>query len=287
MIGPLAALRTDPSGFSAAETRIAQMITANPQIVVERTITDLAALCETSPATIARFAQTLGFSGYRQFRLEMVQELSREEAGRERFGLDHDDILLEDSAERVASKIAFQEMRAIEQTAHAVRASQIDAAAVAISTASRVDLLGVGASTLAATDLHQKLQRIGHPAWHSSDVHLALVQAAQRSAGDVVVGFSHSGTTREVTGPMALAHSGGALTIAVTNVHESPITHHADIVLLTHARESPFRIGATSSRIAQLTLVDILFTRIVQKGGDKTRDVLRRTRNALGEHSRA
>jgi len=45
----------------------------------------------------------------------------------------------------------------------------------------------------------------------------------------------------------------------VTNFPWSPITEVADFVLITVARETAFRSGAMTSRIAQLTVVDCLF----------------------------
>ncbi|MFE6997721.1 MurR/RpiR family transcriptional regulator [Microbacterium sp. NPDC057659] len=285
MTDPLAALRVDPSGLSAAEARLAQRIAADPTIVVDLAITDLAVLCETSPATVARFAQTLGFSGYRQFRMEVAQAVSREQADRERFGIDDEDILADDDAGSVASKIAYQEMRAIEQTAHGLDPRQVDEIAALIGAATRTDVFAMGASALAAVDLYLKLVRIGHTAWHGSDVHLALVQAAQRGPGDVVVGISHSGTTREVIEPMEIARAAGATTVAITNAPDSAITHRADHVLLTKARESPFRIGAMGSRIAQLAVIDILFTRVVQAHGDSVRTALQRTREVIETHN--
>ncbi|MGF3057297.1 MurR/RpiR family transcriptional regulator [Microbacterium sp. YY-01] len=285
MNDPLAALRIDPSGLSAAESRLAKKIMADPTIVIDLTITDLAVLGETSPATVARFAQTLGFSGYRQFRLEVAQALSREQAERERFGLEEDGVLIDDSAAEVASKIAYQEMRAIEQTAQGLDSDDIDACARLLGSAQHIDVFGVGASALAAADLHLKLTRIGLAAWHSVDVHLALVQAAHRGASDVAVGITHSGMTPEVIEPLQLARSRGVRTIVISNAPGSPATAHADYVLVTKARESAFRIGAMSSRIAQLAVIDILFTRIVQKHSGGSREELQRTRRAIDQHT--
>ena len=45
----------------------------------------------------------------------------------------------------------------------------------------------------------------------------------------------------------------------MTNFPCSPITEVADLVLITVARETAFRSGAMTSRIAQLTVVDCLF----------------------------
>ncbi|WP_417555411.1 MurR/RpiR family transcriptional regulator [Microbacterium sp.] len=287
MTDPLAALRLDPAGVSAAEARLLRRITADPTIVVDLSITDLAVLCETSAATIARFAQKLGFTGYRQFRFELAQALSRERGDRDRRGLDEDDVLAEDDVQSVIAKVAYQETRAIEQTAQAIDGAEIDAVAALVSSAARTDIFGIGASMLAAMDLHLKLVRIGAPAWCVPDVHLALVQAATRGPGDVVIGISHSGATHEVVELLRLARAGGATTVALTNVPDSPLTEHADHVLCTVARESRFRIGAMSSRTAQLVVIDMVFTRIVQSSGDSARDMLRRTREVIRGHNDA
>jgi len=63
----------------------------------------------------------------------------------------------------------------------------------------------------------------------------------------------------------------------VTNFPWSPITEVADFVLLTAARETAFRSGAMTSRIAQLTVVDCLFVTLAQQDLPGTRTALERT----------
>jgi DNA-binding MurR/RpiR family transcriptional regulator len=73
------------------------------------------------------------------------------------------------------------------------------------------------------------------------------------------------------------ARSHGATSAAVTNFPWSPITEVADFVLITAARETAFRSGATTSRIAQLTVVDCLFVTLAQQDLPGTRVALERT----------
>ena len=73
------------------------------------------------------------------------------------------------------------------------------------------------------------------------------------------------------------ARDHGATTIAVTNFPWSPITEVADYVLLTAARETAFRSGAMTSRIAQLTVVDCLFITLAQQDLPTTRQALEKT----------
>jgi DNA-binding MurR/RpiR family transcriptional regulator len=76
---------------------------------------------------------------------------------------------------------------------------------------------------------------------------------------------------------LKLAQDNGAVTAAVTNFPWSPITEAADFVLLTAARETAFRSGAMTSRIAQLTVVDCLFVVLAQRDLPATQAALERT----------
>ncbi len=270
--------------LSSSEARVAEAIIADPGIVVDLTITDLARLCGTSLSTVARFCQTLGYSGYREFRMEVASAISREAAERDRFGLADSDISPDDAAADVVAKIAFHEVLAIEQTVQGLDVEVLDRVVDAIAGARHVDLYGFGASGLTAQDLQQKLARIGISASCSVDVHLALVTAALRKPGDVAIGISHSGLTSETIHALTVARDAGAMTVALTNSPDSPITEVADAVLTTQARESPYRMGAMSSRIAQLAVVDFVFVRVAQRRHEDVADPLRRTFEVTASH---
>jgi DNA-binding MurR/RpiR family transcriptional regulator len=280
----LSTVRQSLPRLSSSEARVAEAIIADPTIVVDLTITDLAQLCGTSLSTVARFCQTLGYTGYREFRMEVASALSREAAERDRFGLADADISPDDSAADVVAKIAFHEVLAIEQTAQGLDVEVFDRVVDGIAGAAHVDLYGFGASGLTAQDLQQKLARIGISAFCSVDVHLALVSAALRKPGDVAIGISHSGLTSETIHALGVAREAGATTVAITNSPESPITEVADAVLTTQARESLYRMGAMSSRIAQLALVDFLFVRVAQRRHEDVAAPLRRTFEVTASH---
>lgn len=280
----LSTVRQSLPRLSSSEARVAEAIIADPTIVVDLTITDLAQLCGTSLSTVARFCQTLGYTGYREFRMEVASALSREAAERDRFGLADADISPDDSAADVVAKIAFHEVLAIEQTAQGLDVEVFDRVVDAIAGATHVDLYGFGASGLTAQDLQQKLARIGISAFCSVDVHLALVSAALRKPGNVAIGISHSGLTSETIHALSVAREAGATTVAITNSPESPITEVADAVLTTQARESLYRMGAMSSRIAQLALVDFLFVRVAQRRHEDVAAPLRRTFEVTASH---
>lgn len=276
----LALIRRSVPRLSAAEGRVAETILGDPTLVVDLAINDLAKLCRTSLSTVARFAQSLGFSGYRELRVAVARAVTLAQAQQARFSLDNTAIDQDDEPSVVAAKIAAQEIDAIEKTALGLDGPTLDRVARAVVAARHIDILGQAASSLTAQDLQQKLVRIGCSASHSPDPHLALTTASLRTKDDVVIAVSHGGETAETVCAFEVARDAGALAVAITSVNDSTLALAADVVLLTHASESPFRMAAMSSRIAQLALVDILFVRVVQHRGEPVAIPLQLTRDA-------
>ena len=182
-----------------------------------------------------------------------------------------------DSLAEVVAKVTHADARAIEETGAALDLAQLAAAVTAVAGARRVDIYGTGASALVGQDLQLKLHRIGLVAFVWSQYHQALTAAALVGPGDVAIGISHTGMTAEVVDALRVALERGATTIGVTNFAGSAIAQQAMLVLTTAAREPTFRSGAMSSRIAQLAVVDCLFTGVAQRSYDQAVQALEST----------
>lgn len=278
------ALRQRMPALSKSERRIAELVMEEPALVVESTITQLAERCGTSPASVARFCRAAGFGGYKEFRIAIAAANSREAAAREIFRVADAEIDAGDSALDVVTKVAYQEARAIEETARSLDLEALDAVVAAVRAAPRIDVFGAGSSGLTAQDLQQKLHRIGIPSFCWADPHLALTSFALTGPGSVAIVISHSGQTLETNQMLALAHEHGATTVAITNYPDAPMGANADLVLATSARESRYRTGAMSSRLAQMAIVDFLVVRLLQGDFDRASALLRRTYDAVQAH---
>ncbi|WP_154793358.1 MurR/RpiR family transcriptional regulator [Occultella kanbiaonis] len=260
--------------------RVAEYVLEDPRRAARTTITDLSAASGVSQTTVMRLCHELGLAGYREFRLALAAETGRSDAAAER-ELRTGDIAEGDDLASVIAKIAYADARAVEDTARSLSVPELEAVVEAIVTAGRVDIYGVGASGTVATDLQQKLHRIGRVAFAHADAHLALTSAALLGERDVAIGISHTGTTIDTVEALRLAGARGATTVALTNAPGSPIARLADRVLLTAARETTFRSGATASRLAQLTVVDCVFVAIAQRTYDASQAALEVTRAAV------
>lgn len=274
-------IQSQVESYPPSMQRIASIILERPQVVLELTISEIARLCHTSETSIVRFARTLGFSGYAPMRLQMAADLAAETA---QFGSEAaygSDIGPTDTLSDMVSKISSSELFGIQETAANLDIDSLQRVIDQIVAARKVVLFGVAASNAGAQDLTHKLLRIGHIALSFEDAHDAVVSAALLDPGDVAIGFSHSGRTRETVELLRVAHKRGASTIAVTNAGGSPITEHAEITLRTAVRETTFRSGAMASRIAQLTLVDYIFVGVARASYDRSVEALKKTHESI------
>ena len=248
-----------------AEQRVAEAVLSDPAGVSESSITTVARRCQTSETTVLRFCRAIGLNGYPELRIALARAAQWEETDHSAGATITGQISATDSLADVVAKITHADARAIEETGSSVDLGALERAVDAVVGAGRVDIYGIGASALVGADLHQKLHRIGLVSFAWSDPHLALTAAAVLRPGDVAVGVSHTGTTIDTVDALRVARARGATTIALTNFDRSPLVAEADLTLLTAARETTFRSGAMSSRIAQLALIDCLFAGVAQR----------------------
>ena len=267
------------STLTPSLARVATAVRDDPQLVLVKTINQLADDCDTSVASVVRFCQAIGLNGYAQLRMELAGELGKESAqfGSMAFGAD---ISQSDTLIEGAAKIAQLEILAIDESISRLDYGRLADAVDAIDGAERILLYGVGASQFVAQDLGHKLMRIGRTAFALSDPHVALAAAALPIPGTVALGFSHLGETRETCDFLRTATENGAATVGLTGVKGSTLDRLVDIALFTEVRETTFRAAAMVSRIAQLAVVDCLFVGVAQRRYPDTVEALRRTREA-------
>lgn len=277
----LVRLRQALPGLRPSERRLAEAALGDPAGTAALTITELAAREESSTATVNRLCRSLGFTGYKPFRLALARAAAHETGRRVEFGVSEGDIDPADTMHDVVRKLAYQEARAIEETAERLDLEQLARVVAAISAAPVVDAYGSASSGLAAQDLQQKLRRIGYQVNAWADPHLALTSAAVLPADAVAIAFSHSGETEEAISSLRTAAARGAFTVAVTNFPDSSLARLADATLATVSRETRFRYGATSSRMAQLVVVDAIFLGVAHERPEEVTASLAATLDAV------
>ncbi len=260
-----------------AERRVGRALLADASGAPEETIDQLAGRAGTSAATVTRFCRTIGLSGFRQLRTQLAI------ASEKRDGIDTlvgSDLGGDDDLAGVVVKFALTDARAIHDTIAQLDLAQLADIIGKLRKARRIDLYGAGASYLVALDLQQKLCRIGRVAYAWSDTHMARTGAAILRPGDVAIAFSKSGETPETIRPLRVAKEHGAHTIAVTSYPRSAIARVANTVMCTASDEVPLPSAPTSSRMAQLAIVDCVFAGLAHSTLGECRVALSETYHA-------
>ncbi|MGP4100908.1 MurR/RpiR family transcriptional regulator [Nonomuraea sp. KM90] len=270
-------IRAAMPALRPSERRIAEVFTGDPAAVANLSIAELAARCETSTTSVVRFYRRMGYAHYMDFRIDLTRAVAREEHARSSLPEVSGDIDRNDSLEGIVSKVAMNETLSIADTARSLDMEALGEAVLLLLAARRIDTFGVGASALVGLDLQQKLSRIGRTAINWHDSHSAWTSAATLKYGCVAVAVSHTGATVDTVEFLSIARKSGAATVAITNFSDSPLARTADVTLTTAARETKFRSGALGSRIAQLMVVDCLFTAVAQASYDESMEALRNT----------
>ena len=264
-----------------AQKKVADFVLKHPEKAASSTISELSKAVGISTASVVRFCEDIEFSSFTAFRLAVSVASEQRRVARETFSIDKDEIDPNDSMQEVVAKTVFHEVEAIQQTGSNLDLKTLEKVVGLITKAKRIELFGLGSSSLATQDLRQKLHRIGLFAFDSPDNHQAITSSALMNPGDVGIVFSHSGVTPETLEVLQIMKRSGAKTVAVTNFPESVISRNADFRLTTVAKETRYRSGAMSSRIAQLALVDFLFVRIMQLRLESAELLLQRTYEAV------
>ncbi|MBQ9860573.1 MAG: MurR/RpiR family transcriptional regulator [Clostridia bacterium] len=256
------------------EKRIADYILQNTQSILGLSINDLADRCGSGDATVVRFSRRLGFSGYQAMKIGIAAEFGSTSAV-------DSSISREDSCFDIYRKRMNDIALSLQSTESVLSPTQLERAAQAIMQAGRVVIFGLGNSAPIAQDAAHKFLRLGLDAQACCDNHLQAIIASHLSPQTVAIGISHSGSSKDVVEALHLAKSMGATTICVTNVGQSPILSVSDIPLFTKAMETNRSILAMSSRIAQLTIFDSIYTYIVVNMDKDSMGAIHKTESAL------
>lgn len=281
--GFLGRVRTELPALPSALQRVAVQVLHEPHGTARGTIVDLAHRAGTSTATVTRFCRVFGYRGYSDLRVAVATETGR--AAQARWDSDVDeDIGPDDDLTHLRGVVASADARAIQDTAQQIDLAAVDRVATAVAAARRVELFGLGSSGTAALETAFRLERIRVPCWFRANVHAALTNVALLGEGDVAIGISHTGRTREVIETLTEASSHGALAVAVTSFPRSPAAQVADVVLTTAASESTFRVAALSALHSQLLVLDLVYVAVAQRTFTRTLEAFEVTARAVQGH---
>lgn len=271
-------IREMRDSFTPVERLVGDYILENAKEIPHLSIKELAQSSKTSDASVLRFCKTMGYSGYRNFIVSISASLgSRDEDQKAQYT----DIQPGDDLSTIISNISLNNMKSIEDTLSVIDRNEIAKAVELLCHSKRIVFFGVGASGIVCKDGEQKFSRINKMCHAYLDGHSQLTAATLLEKDDVAIFISNSGATSDIIDALDIALKNQAKCIAITKYNKSELAVRANIVLSISTPEITIRSGAMGSRIAMLTIIDILFAGVASAEYKDVKSYLTKTHNIL------
>jgi RpiR family carbohydrate utilization transcriptional regulator len=267
-------ITTELETFSKSERKVADVILASPATVIHSSIAALAKEANISEPTVNRFCRRLDTKGYPDFKLHLAQSLAN---GTPYVNRHVDE---NDTAEEYTAKIFESTMANLELARKSLDTNLINRCVDLLTQANKISFFGLGASAIVAHDAQNKFFRFNVPVVYFDDILMQRMSAINSRQGDVVVVISHTGRTKSLVEVASLAKENDATVIGITT-EGTPLAKECNIVLSVDVAEDTDLYMPMASRLAQLTLIDILATGFTLRRGSKFRDNLKKVKDSL------
>ncbi|WP_269933839.1 MurR/RpiR family transcriptional regulator [Serratia liquefaciens] len=250
-------IRARQNQFSQQEAKVAQTILDDIAFASSATIELLASQAGVSPATITRFAKTIGCDDIRDLRMKLAQA-----------SVSGSRYLTAQATPNGPPRLWLQRVNDVETTLHQ-QLQQVEHAALIdacqqLNQSKSVHIFGVNSMALYANELQQRLVGLGYPAFVCQEPALMRMTASTLSTQQCVILLSMSGENSDLLNAAKLAGATGAYRIALTPAGTT-LAGLADKVL-------PLSGGSTARYGLMLTL-DLLLAQLLPESlGTQTED---------------
>ncbi|MGX7077819.1 MurR/RpiR family transcriptional regulator [Globicatella sanguinis] len=282
MSNTLTKLRVYRPTASQTERSIIDYVLKNPLKVGDMSIHHLAEATFSSPTSIIRLCKKIGYDGYKSFSKELLYE----QAVRENvFELDNQVFNQNDNSSELIQSVILNNLSILRELTFLISDSLIDQCVSVIEKADKIVFFGIGASLIVAKDAQMKFARINKMVHVSEDWHTQLLMARNMNANDLAFSISYSGETDEVIKCAQEAKNLGATIITMTKEGNSRLSQLSTYPLFVPNSEIGMRSAAMSSRIAQMTLIDVIFSSYLHNIYDEGILMIERTRILKGDET--
>lgn len=262
-VDPTTRIATVINSLLPSERRVAELILADAEGVVEITAQDLAERASVARSTVVRTCQSLGYRGYPQLRVALTRELAHSGArdrdyGSRVLGRIRSDIdALAQSLPRIASVLTDE---------------AVESALELLVDAKRLIAIANGLSSPLAIDLAMRLTAVGRPTEFVADPIGQQIAARGLSPDDTCVVISGSGANESSLRSARAVRAAGAKLVVVTSFARSPLVSLADVALVVAPASGSFRHELEhTSRIPHAVLLEALIDVVASRLGEVSR----------------
>lgn len=250
---------------------LANYILNSPERIVRGRAKDIASECGCDESLVVRLCQKLGYKGFPDLKASIASEFMP-------VALDAKaQDTPEGSFKRLKADFLNSNCRSLNDTAAMLSEELVGKAVDILAKSKRVFVLGIGSSGVVAQDAQMKLMRIGLSVIHQSDPSLLQMLAGIAGKDDCLLAISYTGETSEICRAARHFKDVGGSIVAISKFPKSTLSHRSDVTLPTVSDEGVFRLGAMTSRLSQMFVVDFLILALAMRDMDKCQENILKT----------
>lgn len=257
-------------GFSSKHRRLARFVLDNRYYVSFSTASQVGERANASAATVVRFAQGLGYSGFSDLQDGIREELPSYLTAVERM---QERLAAPPAVQDIPQRVFQTDIKNIERTASHLSTGQLDAAVGEISRAEQIHVVGAGISASAVLFLTHSLKVMGFDARAAIDGGLSLaVDTAHLGPRSLLIAVDLWRYVRSTAEAVEAARSAGARVITITDSILSPLAQAADHVF----EVATDGVAHSLSPTAVMSLLNVLIAAISYRTPSQVIESLRR-----------
>jgi DNA-binding MurR/RpiR family transcriptional regulator len=221
---------TKVSSLNGAQRRLGHYLQNDTSAVLLSNVNELAEAVGVSKSTVVRFAKTLGYKGFPEFKRDMQREMRHKLRAADRMEQTFTEI---GDDENIVAKLIKRDVQLLQETLRAISLPDFRKSVEIIWHARKVFIIGLNASMALAYLLHFRLVRV------KKDVHWIfltggtslLEQLAFMERRDVLIAIDFLQVPREVQTALQHARKVGVPVLGITDFPSSPIARAANVCL--------------------------------------------------------
>lgn len=245
--------------FSPVQQSVADYILEHPETIEFLTMKDLALETYTSPATVLRFIQKLGFDSYTEFRSKFVHELHHLQKNEQSVNADLP-FSEKESLQQVCIQIEKLAEISLQETLELIDYSSLQKLIRKIDQCRILYVFGISYSLLMGEQLRLDMKRIGKIVQIEAVPQEQKFALATITSKDLALFISYSGQTRELTELASALKSKGIFTAAISSVGDNELKQYSNLVLECTTREKMYsKIGGFASEFSIRLLLDWIY----------------------------
>lgn len=277
-MGIIESLESPNFKVTKSDKILIEYIKNNIEDVFYKPISQIAKESNIGEATITRFSKKMGFNGLQDFKVTLAQEISSLSKNK---NIINSNIENNEPVVDTAKKLLISNINTLESTVDIINGQDIHKSSQLIINAKRIYFVGIGYSGIIAQDSNYKFMRIGLNCVSFDSSHTMIMMASIMEKGDLLIAISHSGETDEIIKTVKLAKENEVDVISITKKKESSLKDISDIHLEYISEETLLETGSISSKLAQIFLIDLIYTQVVKEISSEAIDRKIKTTDAI------